>query len=75
MGQDSTIQKAVLKHPRARLQYDLAEQPRLLAHLPYSLIDLLQLALESHRIALDINQDNADLLLYVSLVHVGIGIH
>ena len=58
----------ILKHARARLQYDLAQQPRLLAHLPFSSMDLLELALESHRYALDINQDNADLLLYASFL-------
>jgi len=52
---------------RARLQYELAQQPRLLAFMPFSLMDLLQLALESHRYALDIKQDNPDLLLYASL--------
>ena len=61
--------RAVQNYPltevfRARLQYDLAQQPRLLDHLPFTLVELLQLALESHRYALDINQDNADLLLY-----------
>jgi hypothetical protein len=52
---------------RARLQYELAQQPRLLAFMPFSLMDLLQLALESHRYALDIKQNNPDLLLYASL--------
>lgn len=49
---------------RARLQYEVAQQPRLLAHLPTPLFDLLQIALESHKIALKIDQDNPDLLLY-----------
>jgi len=53
-------------HPRARLQYEISQQPRLLASLLLSLMDLLQLALESHRYALDIKQDNPDLLLYAS---------
>lgn len=52
---------------RARLQYELTQQPRLLAFMPFSLMDLLQLALESHRYALVIKQDNPDLLLYASL--------
>lgn len=51
---------------RARLQYELAQQPRLLAFMPSSSMGLLQLALESHRYALDIKQDNPDLLLYAS---------
>ena len=52
------------KRYRARLQYEVAQQPRLLAHLPTPLIDLLQTALDSHRLALKIDQDNPDLLLY-----------
>lgn len=55
-------------HARARLQFDVAQQPRLLAHLPFSSVDLLQLALESHRYALDIRQDNPDLLLYAQVI-------
>ena len=51
---------------RARLQYEIAQQPRLLAHLPTPLFDLLQIALDSHRFALKIDQDNPDLLLYAS---------
>lgn len=53
-----------LKYVRARLQYEVAQQPRLLEHLPTPLIELLQTTLDSHRLALMIDQDNADLLLY-----------
>ena len=49
---------------RARLQYEVAQQPRLLAHLPTPLFDLLQIALDSHKTALKIDQDSPDLLLY-----------
>ena len=49
---------------RARLQYDVAQQPRFLDQLPTPLVELLQKTLHSHRLALTIDQDNADLLLY-----------
>jgi len=54
-----------LSHPRARLQYEVTQQPRLLVHLPTALTDLLQVALDSHRVALKIKQDSPDLLLYI----------
>lgn len=53
----------MLTNKRARLQYDLAQQPRLLQYLPGTMLDLLKTALDSHRRALDINQENTDLLL------------
>ena len=53
------------------MQYEVSQQPRLLAHLSVPLIDLLQLALDSHRTALRIDQDNPDLLLYASLIPRG----
>lgn len=55
----------VLTTSRARLQYELSQQPRLLAELPISLVELLQLTLESHRAALHLKQDDADALLLV----------
>ncbi|KAL8842640.1 MAG: hypothetical protein Q9170_000415 [Blastenia crenularia] len=51
-----------LAYNKARLQYGLAQQPRLLQHLPAASVDLLQTALDSHRYALELNQANADLL-------------
>lgn len=59
--------KPTLNSPRARIQYDIAQQPRLLEHLPGSLIDLLKAALESHRAALEIEHDSPDLLLYAQI--------
>ena len=51
---------------RARLKYDLSQQPRFLKQLyPTTLVDLLRAALDAHRVALAIDQDNPDLLLYV----------
>ena len=48
---------------RARIQYDLTQQPRLLQQLPTSLIELLRLALQSHRHALKLGPQNADVIL------------
>ena len=56
--------EASLKIARARLQYEVAQQPRLLEYLPTPLIELLHTTLDSHRLALTIDQENADLLLY-----------
>lgn len=53
----------LMENLRARLQYDLSQQSRLVDQLPFSSIELLDLALESHRYALELNQGNADLLL------------
>jgi hypothetical protein len=54
-----------LTSSRARVQYELTQHPRLVAQLPGTLTDLLKTALESSRLALSLNQDNADVLLYV----------
>lgn len=47
------------------MQYELTQHPRLLEKLPGTLLELLKTALESSRYALNLNQDNADVLLYV----------
>jgi hypothetical protein len=47
------------------VQYELTQHPRLAAQLPGTLPDLLKTALESSRVALNLQQDNADVLLYV----------
>ena len=56
----------MLKFVRARLQYELSQQPRLLEHLPSPLLDVLHAALNSHRHALNLKPEDADTLLYVS---------
>jgi hypothetical protein len=56
-----------IKLSSARLQYEMTQQPRLLAHLEKPLLELLQAALEAHRLALNLDQDNADILLWVAL--------
>lgn len=57
-----------LSYNKARLQYEVAQQPRLLEHLSTPLIELLQTTLDSHRLALTIDQDNADLLFNTAQV-------
>lgn len=51
----------------ARLQYEMTQQPRLLTHLEKPLLELLQRALEAHKVALNLDQDNADILLWVTV--------
>lgn len=48
---------------RGRLQYELTQHPKLLKELPGSLLDLLQVALESSKYALTLNGDDPDALL------------
>ena len=44
------------------MQYDITQHPKLAAQLPAPLPDLLQVALQSHRDAIKLDQDNADAL-------------
>jgi hypothetical protein len=53
------------------VQYELTQYPRLAAQLPGTLLDLLKTALESSRVALNLRQDNADVLLYVYFLLLG----
>ncbi|MCJ1437360.1 hypothetical protein MMC27_006747 [Xylographa pallens] len=62
-----------LSYNKARLQYDISQQPRLLAQLPVSTIGLLELALESHRSALKLKQDDADVLFNTAQVLTSLG--
>ncbi|MCJ1400420.1 hypothetical protein MMC11_003625 [Xylographa trunciseda] len=62
-----------LSYNKARLQYDISQQPRLLAQLPVTLNDLLELALESHRSALNLKQDDADVLFNTAQVLTSLG--
>lgn len=58
------------KHPRnfdlaynkARLQFEISEQPGLVTHLPVSLHQYLQQALQSQKYALSLNEENTDIL-------------
>ncbi|KAH0555988.1 hypothetical protein GP486_006069 [Trichoglossum hirsutum] len=53
---------------RARVQYDITQHPALAAQIPASLVDLLRTALESHRVALRLQQENADVLFNTAQV-------
>ncbi|KAL8692286.1 MAG: hypothetical protein Q9218_002655 [Villophora microphyllina] len=55
-----------LTEARARLQYELSQQPRLLPYLQRDEPSLLKSAVASHRDALKISQDSPDLLLYAN---------
>ena len=48
---------------------EITQQPRLLRHIPTSLPQLLNAALDSHRYVLNLKQDDADALLYVPTPH------
>lgn len=47
---------------RARIQYEITQHPKLAAQLPAPQTEILQIALQSHRDALRLEQDNADVL-------------
>lgn len=47
---------------RARVQYDITQHPKLAAQLPAPLPDLLEVALQSHRDSIKLDQDNTDAL-------------
>ncbi|MCJ1251203.1 hypothetical protein MMC30_008434 [Trapelia coarctata] len=57
-----------LAYNKARLQYEISQQLRLLEQLPTPLVELLQLAVESHRYALAQKQDDADALFNTAQV-------
>ena len=49
-----------LAYNKARLQYEITQQPRLFRQLPDTLIDLLKAARESHIVAYQLNSSDAD---------------
>ncbi|CAG8117876.1 unnamed protein product [Penicillium olsonii] len=51
-----------LAYNKARVQYEITQHPKLAAQLPAAQGELLQVALQSHRDALALEQDNADVL-------------
>lgn len=53
---------------RARVQYEMTQHPKLATQLPASLVDILQIALQSHREALVLQQDNTDILFNTAQV-------
>ncbi|KAL2074641.1 hypothetical protein VTL71DRAFT_8419 [Oculimacula yallundae] len=57
-----------LAYNKARVQYELTQHPKLLQQLPGSLLDLLQTALTSSKLALSLNEENADALFNLAQV-------
>ncbi|KAJ5404111.1 hypothetical protein N7509_003982 [Penicillium cosmopolitanum] len=51
-----------LAYNKARVQYAITQHPKLAAQLPAPQAEILQVALQSHRDALVLDQDNADVL-------------
>ncbi|KAJ5653531.1 hypothetical protein N7490_000534 [Penicillium lividum] len=51
-----------LAYNKARVQYEITQHPKLAAQLPAPQAEILQVALQSHRDALKLDQDNADVL-------------
>ncbi|TQB69346.1 hypothetical protein MPDQ_001966 [Monascus purpureus] len=57
-----------LAYNKARVQYAITQSPKLASQLPAPLLDLLQVALQSHRAAVELQQDNADALFNTAQV-------
>lgn len=57
-----------LAYNKARLQFEITQQPSLVDHLGLPLVDLLQQTLQSHRYALRLNEENPDVLFNTSQV-------
>lgn len=53
---------------RARVQYEITQHPKLASQLPAPLAEILHIALASHRDALGLQQDNADILFNTAQV-------
>ncbi|CAK4030595.1 hypothetical protein DOTSEDRAFT_163364 [Lecanosticta acicola] len=51
-----------LAYNKARLQLEISQQANLVEHIGVPLVEWLQTTLESHRYALQLNQDNPDVL-------------
>jgi chemotaxis protein histidine kinase CheA len=63
---------ANIEYHRARLEFELSQQPTLVAKLPIPLLDFLQQALTSHRYALQLNAESADVLFNTAQVMITI---
>ncbi|TVY67512.1 UPF0656 protein [Lachnellula suecica] len=57
-----------LAYNKARVQYELTQHPKLLKELPGNLLDLLQVALDSSRFAVNLNGDDPDALFNTAQV-------
>ncbi|KXL41456.1 hypothetical protein M433DRAFT_45261, partial [Acidomyces richmondensis BFW] len=66
----------ILKHPKsfdlaynkARLELEITQRPALVAHIGRPIVELLEQALGSHRYALQLNEENPDVLFNTSQV-------
>ncbi|KAF3484003.1 uncharacterized protein GIQ15_03327 [Arthroderma uncinatum] len=57
-----------LAYNKARVQYEITQHPKLVTQLPGPILDILRIALTSHREALKKEQDNADILFNTAQV-------
>ncbi|KAI9769323.1 MAG: hypothetical protein M1839_003746 [Geoglossum umbratile] len=57
-----------IAYNKAVIQYEVTQHPALVTQMPGSLADLLRTALESHRVALKLKQDDADVLFNTAQV-------
>ncbi|KAL1962931.1 hypothetical protein VTN77DRAFT_9027 [Rasamsonia byssochlamydoides] len=57
-----------LAYNKARVQYEITQHPKLATQLPAPLVKILHIALQSHREALALQQDNADILFNTAQV-------
>ncbi|EEA21393.1 hypothetical protein EYB25_007341 [Talaromyces marneffei] len=57
-----------LAYNKARVQYEITQHPKLATQLPAPQIKILHIALQSHRHALVLDQDNADVLFNTAQV-------
>ncbi|KAA8647566.1 hypothetical protein EYZ11_007003 [Aspergillus tanneri] len=72
----ATYDEGLKKHPhafdlaynKARVQYEITQHPKLASQLTAPLADVLQTTLQSHREALTLDQDNADILFNTAQV-------
>ncbi|KAH0139583.1 hypothetical protein KCU67_g15120, partial [Aureobasidium melanogenum] len=63
---------ADLAYNKARLEFELSQQPTLVAKLSIPLLGFLQQALTSHRYALQLNAESADVLFNTAQVMITI---
>ncbi|OAX80616.1 hypothetical protein ACJ72_05048 [Emergomyces africanus] len=57
-----------LAYNKARIQYEITQHPKLATQLPAPLVEILHIALKSHRHALTLQQDNAEILFNTAQV-------
>ncbi|OJD11792.1 hypothetical protein AJ78_07505 [Emergomyces pasteurianus Ep9510] len=57
-----------LAYNKARIQYEITQHPKLATQLPAPPVEILHIALKSHRHALTLQQDNAEILFNTAQV-------